>query len=55
MSCLVIYLEGFSQVRLLEKLGDGWVVVGLGVGGGGGGGWVCGRFLLILRIGKANQ
>ena len=53
MSCLVIYLEGFSQVRLLEKLGDGWVVVGLGVVGGGGGG--CGRFLLILRIGKANQ
>ena len=31
MSCLVIYLEGFRQVRLLEKLGDGG-----GAGGGGG-------------------
>ena len=44
MSCLVIYLEGFRQVRLLEKLGDGL-----------GWGWVGVGFLLILRIGKANQ
>ena len=43
-----MYMEGFRQIRLLEKLGDGWF--GGWVGGGGGG-----LFSLILRIGRANQ
>ena len=42
--------EGYSKIRQLEKLGDGGGWVGVGVGAGGGG-W----FLLILRIGRANQ
>ena len=41
--------EGYSKIWQLEKLGDG-----VGVGGGGWG-WVGGWFLLILRIGRANQ
>ena len=41
-----MYMEGFRQIRLLEKLGDGWF--GGWVGGGG-------HFSLILRIGRANQ
>ena len=38
-----MYMDGFRQIRLPEKLGDG---LGVGVGG---------RFLLILRIGRANK
>ena len=30
-----MYMEGFRQIRLLEKLGDGWFG-GWVVGGGGG-------------------
>ena len=37
-------MEGFSQIRQLEKLGDGGVVVGGG-----------GRFLLDIRIGKSQS
>ena len=43
-----MFWEGYSEIRQLEKLGDGWV-------GGGGVGLVGGQFLLILRIGRANQ
>ena len=49
--------EGYSKIWQLEKLGDGWVggcgwgwVSGVGVGG-----WVGGWFLLVIRIGRANQ
>ena len=36
--------------------GDGWFLRILRIGGGWVGGWGCGwYFLLILRIGRANQ
>ena len=48
--------ESYSNIWQMEKLGDGWGWVGGGrVGLGWWWGWVGDQFLLIIRIGRANQ